>query len=74
MGHEHAQPVGHRVRRQDQPVTIVTNAARGLMLGEGALPPGQSLDVQILQSLGWIAGVTVVFALLSVRVYRRAVT
>ena len=63
-----------RVFADNQPITVVTNAARALMLGEGALLPGQTLGIQVLQSLGWIAAITVVFAALSVRVYRRAVT
>lgn len=63
-----------RVFADHQPVTVVTNAARGLMLGEGALLPGQDLGGQILLSLGWMAGITGVFAVLSVRLYRRAVT
>lgn len=63
-----------RVFADHQPITVITNAARALMLGEGALLPGQELSVQVLASLAWIAGITVVFAILSVRVYRRAVT
>lgn len=56
-----------------QPLTIVTNALRGLMLGEGALPPGESLGRQVLVALAWIVGITVVSSTLSVRAYRRAV-
>ena len=57
-----------------QPITILTNTARSLMLPEEAtaflgLDSGQLL----LQSLGWIVGILVVFAPLAVRQYRRAV-
>lgn len=57
-----------------QPITIVANALRGLMLGEGALPPGQTVGGELVAALAWIVGITAVFATLSVRVYRRAVT
>ena len=57
-----------------QPITIITNAIRGLMLGEGALPQGESLAAVVLQSYAWILGITAVFAVLAVRTYRRAVS
>jgi ABC transporter DrrB family efflux protein len=57
----------------NQPITVITNALRGLMLGSGALPEGVSLPGAILTSLAWIAGITLVFSLLAVRAYRRAV-
>lgn len=63
-----------RVFADNQPITVVTNALRGLMLGEGALLPGQSVGGQVLASLGWIAAVTLVFSYLAVRAYRRAVS
>lgn len=59
---------------ENQPVTIIANAIRGLMLGEGALPPGQTVGGQTLLALAWIVGILVVFAPLAVRLYRRAVT
>jgi ABC transporter DrrB family efflux protein len=57
----------------NQPITTVTNSLRGLMLGPGALPPGESLTVQILLSLAWVVGLTISFSLLAIRAYRRAV-
>lgn len=62
-----------RVFADHQPITTVTNALRALMLGEGALPDGQVLSTQLLISLGWIASITLVFSLLAIRAYRRAV-
>lgn len=56
-----------------QPVTIATNALRGLMLGEGALLPDQTVTGQVLLALVWIVGITLVFSFLSIRAYRRAV-
>jgi ABC-2 type transport system ATP-binding protein len=58
---------------EHQPVTVVTNALRGLMLGTDALPPGQTLNSQVWLALAWSAGITAVFAPLAVRVYRRTV-
>lgn len=66
-------PAWLRVFADHQPVTVVTNAARALMLGEGTLLPGQTLPMQVLLAGAWIGGITLVFATLSVRVYRRAV-
>jgi ABC transporter DrrB family efflux protein len=62
-----------RAFAENQPVTIIANAIRGLMLGEGALPPGQTLQGQTWLALGWIALLLVVFVPLAVRLYRRAV-
>lgn len=56
-----------------QPITIVVNAARALMLGEGALLTGQSVGGQVLLALAWTAGIAVVFVFTAVRMYRRAV-
>ena len=57
-----------------QPLTVVTNAMRGLMLGESALPAGQVLSEQIVRSGLWIAAITVVASALAVRAYRRVAT
>jgi ABC transporter DrrB family efflux protein len=54
-----------------QPLTVVTNAMRGLMLGEGALPPGQVLGEQLLVAAAWIVGIVVVASTAAVRRYRR---
>jgi ABC transporter DrrB family efflux protein len=69
-----------------QPITVTTNAIRGLMLGPEALAefgPGisptqalidaPSVESQMLLSLLWAIGILIVFVPLSVRVYRRTV-
>ncbi len=58
---------------ENQPVTVVANAARGLMLGAGALQPGQTVRGQVLLAVAWSLGITLVFATLAVRIYRRTV-
>ena len=57
----------------NQPITIIANAMRGLMVGPELLLPGQTVPAQVLLALLWIAGITAVFAPLAVRVYRKAV-
>lgn len=57
---------------EHQPVTVTVEAARGLMLGQGALEPGQTVPGQVGLALVWSAGIFVVSALVAVRVYRRA--
>lgn len=57
----------------NQPITVTTNAMRGLILGEGALLPGQTVAGQVFLALAWAVGILVVFAPLAVRIYRRAV-
>jgi ABC transporter DrrB family efflux protein len=56
-----------------QPITVTTNALRGLILGQGALPPGHTVAGDVLMALAWSAGIMAVFVPLSVRVYRRVV-
>ncbi len=63
-----------RAFADNQPITVTTNALRGLILGEGALLPGQTVEGQILAALAWAAAILVVFAPLAVRVYRRTVS
>ena len=58
----------------NQPVTAVTNALRGLMLGPGALPPGRSVTGEVALALAWSAAIIAVFAPLAVRLYRRSVS
>jgi len=58
---------------EHQPVSVVTNALRGLILGEGALPVGRTIGGQVALALAWSATIMVVFAPLAVRIYRRAV-
>ncbi len=57
---------------KNQPVTIVAQAARGLMLGEGALEPGQSVGGQVVLAVIWCAAITAVAAPVAVRIYRRS--
>lgn len=61
---------------ENQPITVLTNSLRGLILGEDALAvlaPGKSLGAHVLLSLLWIFGILIVFVPLAVRLYRRAV-
>jgi len=57
---------------EHQPVTVMVEAARGLMLGEGALSPGQTVAGQVGVALLWCAGIFAVAAPLAVRAYRRS--
>jgi ABC transporter DrrB family efflux protein len=57
----------------NQPVTVATNALRGLILGPGALPPGRTVAGQVALALVWAVAITSVFVPLSVRAYRRTV-
>jgi len=54
----------------NQPVTVATNALRGLILGQGALPPGRTVAGQVALALAWAAAIIAVFAPLAVRAYR----
>jgi ABC transporter DrrB family efflux protein len=58
----------------NQPVTVATNALRGLILGQGALPPGRTVAGQVVLALLWAAAITAVFAPLAVRTYRRTLS
>lgn len=61
-----------QVFADNQPITILANAVRSLMLPSEALPfIGLDQGALIVQSLVWIAGIIVVFAPLAVRLYRR---
>jgi ABC transporter DrrB family efflux protein len=62
-----------RVFAENQPITIVSNALRGLMLGPQTLPAGETVIGTVVWALVWIAGITAVFSVLAVRTYRRAV-
>jgi ABC transporter DrrB family efflux protein len=63
-----------RVFADNQPVSIVANAVRSLMIPENALAPlGFDQSTLIWQSLAWIAGIVVVFGPLAVRQYKKAV-
>jgi ABC transporter DrrB family efflux protein len=58
----------------NQPVTVATNALRGLVLGQGALPPGQTVASQVALALAWAGAIIAVVAPLAVRTYRRTVS
>jgi oleandomycin transport system permease protein len=53
------------------PVSILSDAARGMMLGEPCY--SGSVATPVLQSLAWAAAIAVVFAPLSVRAFKRRV-
>lgn len=57
----------------NQPVSKVAQGARGLMVGEASLQPGQTVAGEVAIAMAWIVGIVAVFAPLAVRVYRRAV-
>jgi ABC transporter DrrB family efflux protein len=57
----------------NQPVTVATNALRGLILGPGALPPGRTVAGQVALALLWVVAITAVVVPLAVRAYRRTV-
>jgi ABC-2 type transport system permease protein len=50
------------------PVTVVVDALRGLLVGG---PFTQTLDANLLRSVAWIAGITLMFFALAIRQYRR---
>jgi ABC transporter DrrB family efflux protein len=58
----------------NQPVTVATNALRGLVLGQGALPPGRTVAGQVALALLWVVAITAVVVPLAVRAYRRTVS
>ncbi len=63
-----------RVFADNQPITVTVNAMRGLLLGEGALLPGDTVTGQVFLALAWAAAILALFAPLAVRVYRRTVS
>jgi ABC transporter DrrB family efflux protein len=69
-----SMPAWLRVFAENQPVSVIANAVRSLMIPEQALP---FLDLDqgtlIWQSIAWIVGIVAVFAPLAVRQYRRSV-
>ena len=57
---------------ENQPITIISNAVRSLMLPEQAVEfIGFNQSELIWQSLAWTAGIILVFAPLAIRLYRR---
>ena len=63
-----------RVFADHQPVTRTANAVRGLILGEGALAPAQTVAGEVAAALLWAFAILLVAAPLAVRLYRRAVS
>ncbi len=64
-----------QVFAESQPISVLANTVRSLLLPEEALPfLGFDQGALILQSLAWIAGIIAVFAPLSVWMYKRTVT
>ena len=63
-----------RLFADHQPVTRTTNAVRGLILGEGALAPSQTVIGEVTAALLWSLAVLVLAAPLAVRLYRRSVS
>lgn len=58
----------------NQPITVVANTVRSLMIPEQAVGfLGLDQSQLILQSLAWVAGIVLVFGYISVRQYKRAV-
>lgn len=63
-----------QVFADNQPITVIANAVRSLMIPEEALGFfGLDQGQLILQSIAWIVGIVVVFGYISVRQYKRAV-
>lgn len=63
-----------RAFADNQPITVTTDALRGLILGADALSPGQTTTGMVFLSLVWVAVITLVFAPIAVRIYRRTVS
>jgi ABC transporter DrrB family efflux protein len=55
-----------------QPVTVVSNTLRGLVLGEQALPAGHTVVGELLTAVAWIGGILLVFVPVATLAYRRA--
>ena len=69
-----SMPEWLRVFAENQPVSVIANAVRSLMIPEQALAfLGLDQSTLIWQSFAWIAVIIAVFAPLAVRQYRRSV-
>jgi ABC transporter DrrB family efflux protein len=69
-----SMPEWLQVFAENQPISIIANTVRSLMVPEEALVfLGFDRATFILQSLAWIVGIIAVFAPLAVRQYRRSV-
>jgi ABC-2 type transport system permease protein/oleandomycin transport system permease protein len=65
-------PAWLQVFTEHQPVSVVTGALRGLILGAGALPAGQTVGGQVALALLWSAAIMAVIVPLAVQLYRRS--
>ena len=69
-----SMPSWLQVFAENQPISIIANTVRSLMIPEEALPFfDMNQGTLILQSFAWIAVIIAVFAPLAVRQYRRSV-
>ncbi|MGD2102919.1 MAG: ABC transporter permease, partial [Acidimicrobiia bacterium] len=69
-----SMPSWLQVFAENQPISIIANTVRSLMIPEEALSfLGLNQGTLILQSIGWIAAMIAVFAPLAVRQYRKSV-
>lgn len=66
-----AMPGWLRAFADNQPVSVVANAVRGLVLGQGALPAGATVTGTVVAAIVWSTLILAVFVPLSVRLYRR---
>jgi ABC transporter DrrB family efflux protein len=66
-------PAWLRPFAEHQPVTVTANAVRGLVLGPGAVPAGQTVAGQVGLTLLWATAITAVCVPLAIRAYRRTV-
>jgi len=62
------------IRKVAEAARVVTNALRGLILGQGALPTDQTVGGQVLLALLWSVAITAVFVPVAVRIYRRNIS
>ncbi|MGH8945258.1 MAG: ABC transporter permease [Acidimicrobiia bacterium] len=70
-----AMPDWLRSFADNQPVTVIANTVRSMMIPEQALAPlGLDQGSLVVRSLAWIAGIIVVFGFLAVRQYKRSVS
>ena len=63
-----------RVFADHQPVTRTANAVRGLVLGDGALAPSQTVAGEVTAALLWALAILVLAVPLAVSRYRRSVS
>lgn len=57
-----------------QPITVIADALRGLVVGPEVMTSGLGVGQQVLSALAWIGGITIVFSVLAVRRYRRTIS